>query len=70
MSIVKRRQKLQKILSLLKHKQLHSAAACAKQLSCHPSTVVKLLCLLRKEGHLIIYDKSLKRYVSLDDDIN
>ncbi|RYF25075.1 MAG: HTH domain-containing protein [Flavobacteriales bacterium] len=70
MSIIKRRQKLQKLLYLLQHKQLHTAAIAARQLGCHPSTVVKLLALLRKEGHQIKYDKSLKRYVSLDDEQN
>ncbi|TCC94191.1 HTH domain-containing protein [Pedobacter frigiditerrae] len=67
MSIARRRQKLQKLLFMLKHKQVQTAAAVAQQLHCHPSTVVKLLYRLRKDGYQITYDKSLKRYVLVEE---
>jgi len=62
MSILQRRQKLQRLLFMLEHKQMQTAAAAAKHLLCHQSTIEKMLQLLRKEGYLIIYDKILKRY--------
>lgn len=67
MSIAQRRQKLQKLLFMLQHKQVHTVAMVAKQIGCHPSTIEKILFRLRQEGHQITYDKSLKRYVLLEE---
>lgn len=67
MTIAQRRQKLQTLLYLVKHKQVYTAAEVAKQLHCHVSTVEKLFSRLRKDGYQITYDKSLRRYVLVEE---
>jgi len=67
MSIAKRRQQLQRLLYLLRHKQAGTAAQVAKRLNCHASTVQKMIRFLRDGGFLIKYDKSLKKYILLEE---
>jgi transposase len=64
MSIQQYRQRLQRVIFLIKHHQFHNALQASKILKCSPSTVKRLITRLRLEGHQIKYEKSLKRYVS------
>lgn len=57
------RQKLQRVIFLVKHQQFQNALHASKILACHPSTVKRLITRLRLEGHQIRYEKSLGRYI-------
>lgn len=61
------RKRLQRLLFLIKHQQLHSAGQAAKLYDCHSGTIKRLIARLRLEGHPIVYDKRLKRYVLEED---
>jgi predicted ArsR family transcriptional regulator len=67
MSIQHYRQRLQRVLFMVRHNQFQSALQASKILKCHPTTVKRLIVRLRVEGHHIKYEKSLKRYVLIDD---
>lgn len=66
MSIPEYRQRLQRVIFLIRHRQFHNALQASKILNCHPTTVKRLIAKLRLEGHQINYDKGLKRYVLED----
>lgn len=66
MSLQQQRQKLQRVIFLATHHQLINAEQAAALMNCHPSTVKRIIIRLRLEGYDIRYEKSLGRYVLLD----
>jgi Mn-dependent DtxR family transcriptional regulator len=68
MSIQQYRQRLQRTIFLIKHHQFHNATQAARILKCHPSTVKRIIERLRLEGYQINYEKTLKRYILIEDD--
>lgn len=48
---------------MVRHHQFANASHASKILSCHPTTVKRLIIRLRLEGHQIKYERSLGRYV-------
>ena len=62
MSRIQHRARIQRILKLLRQRRMGTVKATALLFACHPSTIERMLKRLRLEGHLIVYDRSLKRY--------
>ena len=62
------RQRLQYLLFILRHKQAGNADALAIKLNCCSRTVKNCIAKLRKDGFVIKYDQSLKRYILKGDD--
>ncbi|MDQ7948183.1 MAG: hypothetical protein REI78_05175 [Pedobacter sp.] len=62
-SIQKYRERLQRVIFMVRHHQFANASHASKILSCHPTTVKRLIIRLRLEGHQIKYERSLGRYV-------
>jgi DNA-binding transcriptional LysR family regulator len=62
-AIVKYRQALDHLLFLLRHQQVGSLVPAAKRLNCSTRTLKHRIARLRREGHFIVYDRTLKRYV-------
>lgn len=59
----KYRPLLDRILFLLKHKQLGPPKQCAQKLGCSVRSFNYRLARLRQEGHRFSYDRILQRYV-------
>lgn len=57
------RQALDRLLALLRQQQVGSPKHTARQLGCSVRTLKYRIARLRREGHPIVYDKGLKRYV-------
>jgi len=62
------RQRLQYLLFMLRHKQAGNADALGSRLHCCSRTVKNCIAKLRKDGFVIKYDQSLKRYILKGDD--
>ncbi|WP_316847110.1 HTH domain-containing protein [Pedobacter psychrodurus] len=62
MSIIAHREKLQRMLFMVRHNRLKTAKQAAAQLSCSERTIKNYLSKLRDSGHEIRYDRSLGRY--------
>ncbi len=68
MSIQLRKQRILRLLFLLRHKQTGDAEEIGKLFECHPSTIKRLIAQLREDGYKIIYDKGLKKYIMQEKD--
>lgn len=68
MTALQYRERLDRILFLLKHQQMGSIPVMTKKLGYAKSTIERQLKRLRAEGHVIDYDRSLKRYVLKETD--
>lgn len=62
------RKRLQRLLFLIKSKQVQDSFQTAQLFNCHQVTIKRLIARLRLEGHLIKYDKQLKRYVLVEEE--
>lgn len=54
---------LDRLLFLIKHQQLGRPKEGAKKLDCSVRTLKYRIARLRQEGHPIVYDRALQRYV-------
>jgi DeoR/GlpR family transcriptional regulator of sugar metabolism len=62
MSIIAHREKLQRILFMIRHQRLLNTKQAAAQLDCSERTIKNYLSKLRASGHEIRYDRALGRY--------
>jgi len=60
-------KKMRQLLLIIKAEKLKTAKQIAMEKGCHINSIERLLRKLRKEGHRIIYDRTLKRYVLEED---
>lgn len=67
MAALQYRDRLDRILFLVQHQQMACIPMMTKRLGYAKSTIERHLKRLRAEGHVISYDRSLKRYVLKDD---
>lgn len=63
MTALQYRDRLDRLLFLVKHQQMECIPVMTTRLGYSISTIERHLKRLRAEGHVIAYDRSLKRYV-------
>ncbi|MGY3055241.1 DeoR/GlpR family transcriptional regulator of sugar metabolism [Pedobacter sp. UYEF25] len=62
MSRMQHRARIQRLLKLIRQQRVGTVSTTSILFGCHPSTIERMIKRLRLEGHLIVYDRSLKRY--------
>ncbi len=70
MAALQYRNRLDRLLYLIRHQQMEPITTMTAKLGYARSTIEKQLKRLRAEGHVIAYDRGLKRYVLVGGDRN